>query len=73
MLEILNNPAKGQPFDPNVHEAMVQTPDGSVPENTVIEVFEVGYKLRDRLIRPARVVVAKAPEDSGDDEEGAGD
>ncbi len=64
--------AKGKQFDPNVHEAMVQAPDGSVPENTVIEVFEVGYKLRDRLIRPARVVVAKAPESKDDDEEGAG-
>ena len=64
--------AQGKPFDPNVHEAMVQAPDGSVPENTVIDVFEVGYKLRDRLIRPARVVVAKAPGGEGDNGEGAG-
>lgn len=65
--------AMGVLFDPNVHEAMVQAPDDSVPENTVIEVFEVGYMLRDRLIRPARVVVAKAPADKEDDEEGVGD
>ena len=55
--------ALGKTFDPSLHEAMAQAPDGSVPENTVIEVFEQGYQLRDRLIRPARVVVAKAPEE----------
>jgi len=57
--------ALGKAFDPTLHEAMAQAPDGSVPENTVLEVFEEGYQLRDRLIRPARVVVAKAPEGEG--------
>jgi molecular chaperone GrpE len=46
-------------FDPNVHEAMAQKEDDSVPGNTVIEVFQKGYRLRDRLLRPARVVVSK--------------
>ena len=53
--------ADGKPFDPNVHEAMAQAPSANVPPNTVVSVFQKGYQLHDRLIRPARVVVAKAP------------
>jgi molecular chaperone GrpE len=53
-------------FDPNVHEAMAQKEDDSVPGNTVIEVFQKGYRLRDRLLRPARVVVSKQAD--GDEE-----
>jgi molecular chaperone GrpE len=49
-------------FDPNVHEAMAQKEDDSVPPNTVIEVFQKGYRLRDRLLRPARVVVSTQAE-----------
>jgi molecular chaperone GrpE len=56
--------ARGQTFDPAVHEAMAQTPDGSVEPNTVIDVLQKGYQLRDRLIRPARVVVARTPEET---------
>ena len=55
-------------FDPNVHEAMAQREDDSVPMNTVIEVFQKGYRLRDRLLRPARVVVSK-PAAGGDEGE----
>jgi molecular chaperone GrpE len=55
-------------FDPNVHEAMAQKEDDSVPTNTVIEVFQKGYRLRDRLLRPARVVVSK-PVEGGDEGE----
>jgi len=55
--------AEGRPFDPALHEAMAQVPDDSVPANTVIEVLQKGYQLRDRLLRPARVVVAKPTED----------
>ncbi len=63
----------GQAFDPALHEAMAQAPDGSVPPNTVVEVYQRGYQLRSRLIRPARVVVSKPPDDTpqadaGDDE-----
>jgi molecular chaperone GrpE len=54
--------AQGEAFDPAVHEAIAQTPDASVEPNTVIDVLQKGYQLRERLIRPARVVVAKAPE-----------
>jgi molecular chaperone GrpE len=55
--------AEGRPFDPSLHEAMAQVPDDSVPANTVIEVLQKGYQLRDRLLRPARVVVAKPTTD----------
>ena len=71
--------AKGQAFDPAVHEAMAQAPDDSVAPNTVIEEMQTGYKLRDRLLRPARVIVATAaePESSTDEvaqpEEAAGE
>lgn len=54
--------AIGKPFDPALHEAMAQLPDGSVPPNTVVEEMQKGYLLRDRLLRPARVAVARAPE-----------
>ena len=50
--------ALGQPFDPALHEAMAQAPAGTTPANTVIEVLQKGYRLRDRLLRAARVVVA---------------
>jgi len=56
--------AQGQPFDPALHEAMAQLPDGTVPANTVVQVFQPGYQLRGRLLRPARVVVSKAPADA---------
>lgn len=55
--------ALGQPFDPALHEAMAQAPDGSVEPNTVVQEFQKGYKLRDRLIRPARVVVSRLPDE----------
>ncbi len=60
--------ALGKAFDPAVHEAMAQLPDASVEPNTVIDVLQTGYQLRDRLLRPARVVVAKAPEQNGEEE-----
>ena len=54
--------AEGQPFDPALHEAMAQAPDDSVEPNTVIEELQRGYVLRDRLLRPARVVVSRRSE-----------
>jgi len=62
--------AAGEPFDPTVHEAVAQQEDGSVPTNTVVQVFQPGYRLWDRLLRPARVVVSKAP--GGGSESGGG-
>jgi len=55
--------AEGQPFDPNLHEAVAQEASVSVPENVIVRQLRRGYKLRDRLLRPATVVVSKgAPE-----------
>ncbi len=50
----------GQPFDPELHQAMSMVPNPDVEPNTVIEVFQKGYTLNGRLVRPAMVVVAKA-------------
>jgi molecular chaperone GrpE len=54
--------AAGEAFDPSVHEAVAQQEDGSVPANTVVQVYQPGYRLWDRLLRPAQVVVSKLPE-----------
>jgi molecular chaperone GrpE len=51
--------ADGLSFDPNVHEAVSQEESADVPEGKVIRQVRKGYKLRDRLLRPAMVVVSK--------------
>ena len=51
--------ALGKPFDPNLHEAVSQQESAEAPEGQVIQQLRKGYKLRDRLIRPATVVVSK--------------
>ena len=48
---------------------MAQAPHESAPANTVIEELQKGYKLRDRLLRPSRVVVARGPEETADTQE----
>jgi molecular chaperone GrpE len=53
--------ATGQPFDPNWHEAVAQQPSTEVPEGHVLQQTRRGFKLKDRLIRPATVIVAKKP------------
>ena len=50
-----------EPFDPELHEAMTMLPSAEHDENTVIEVMEKGYRLHERLIRPAKVVVSRKP------------
>lgn len=55
--------ATGQPFDPNFHEAVMQEESDDNPENTVINEFQKGYMIHDRLLRPAMVVVAKPKSD----------
>ena len=52
--------ALGEPFDPNFHQAMMQEESEDQPANTVINEMQKGYKLHDRLLRPAMVVVSKA-------------
>jgi len=58
-LEVID-PAR-QPFDPEWHEAMTVAPSADLEENTVLEVLQKGYRLHDRLVRPAMVVVSRKP------------
>lgn len=61
----------GEPFDPQLHEAMMMQPSSEAEPGTVTTVFQKGYSLNGRLLRPARVVVAdEAP--AGDAEKGGG-
>lgn len=53
---------KGESFDPNLHEAMSMVPTAEFKANTVVDVFQKGYTLHGRVMRPARVVIAKAVE-----------
>jgi molecular chaperone GrpE len=53
--------AAGLPFDPNLHEAVAQEESAEVPEGSVVRQLRRGYKLRDRLLRPATVIVSKGP------------
>ncbi|MDR0362205.1 MAG: nucleotide exchange factor GrpE [Planctomycetota bacterium] len=53
--------AQGKPFNPEFHEAMASVPSSDVPPNTVLEVFDNGYKLDGFVLRPARVVVSREP------------
>lgn len=52
---------QGAVFDPQEHEAMSMQVSAEVPPNSVLVVFQKGYKLNDRVIRPARVIVSKSP------------
>lgn len=54
-------PAEGQPFDPNLHEAISQVTSADHLPMTVLNDVERGYTLHDRVIRPSKVVVATAP------------
>ena len=51
----------GKPFDPNFHEAVSQQETNEVPEGHVVQQLRKGYRLRERLLRPATVIVAKKP------------
>jgi molecular chaperone GrpE len=51
----------GHPFDPNLHEAISQVESAEHPDGTVLDQLQRGYKLADRLLRPARVIVSKGP------------
>lgn len=52
---------QGEKFDPERHQAMGMQPTPDVPPNTVVAVMQKGYVLNDRLLRPAMVMVSKAP------------
>lgn len=53
---------KGEAFDHNFHQAMSQVEDNEKPANTVLEVIQAGYTIKDRLINPALVIVSKKSE-----------
>ena len=54
-------PAKGEPFDPRLHEAIEMVETAGVPDHQILEELQRGYKLKDRLLRPAMVKVASNP------------
>ena len=51
---------EGERFDSNFHQAMFEVPDSGKPAGTVVQVLQAGYKIHDRLLRPALVGIAKA-------------
>jgi molecular chaperone GrpE len=53
--------AEGEAFDPNLHEALSQVPSADHPPMTVLQVVEDGYRMHDRVVRPAKVIVSCAP------------
>jgi molecular chaperone GrpE len=53
--------AEGKTFDPNVHEAIAHEPSGQVPEGIVLRQARRGYRFKERLLRPSRVVVSSGP------------
>lgn len=62
----------GEAFDPSVHEAVSMVPSNDVAPNHVLEVVQKGYCLHERVLRPARVVVASAANATGQSDEGEG-
>lgn len=54
--------AKGLPLDPNQHQAMMEIPTADAEPGTVVQELQAGYMIRDRLLRPAMVAVAKKPD-----------
>ena len=63
-IEVMN--PQDRPFDPHLHEAMFEAPDAERPDGTIVQVLQPGYRLHDRLLRPARVAVAKGGKPSQD-------
>ncbi len=53
--------ALGTPFDPNLHDALVQQPTADHPEGTVVGELSKGYQIRDRVLRPTKVAVSVRP------------
>ncbi len=51
----------GEPFDPNLHEALQQVPSADHPPMTVVQELEKGYTLHDRVVRPSKVIVSSGP------------
>jgi molecular chaperone GrpE len=60
-LNVERVPAQGEPFDPRAHEAIEVVESDAVPDHHVLEELQPGYRIKDRLLRPAMVRVAKKP------------
>ena len=54
----------GAAFDPREHEALINLPGSDFPEGVVVAELQRGYRIRDRILRPARVAIAAGPESS---------
>jgi len=63
---------EGEPFDPNVHEALTHSYSTSVTEPTCVQILQPGYKVGERIVRPARVAVAEPGEDEAGQPDEAG-
>lgn len=61
-----------EPFDPNLHEAILQQPTDEFPPGTVVAVAQPGYQLRDRVVRPTQVIVSSAKAEEAETEAGGG-
>ena len=61
---------KGDPFDPTLHEALMHSYSAEVTEPTCVQILQPGYKVGDRIVRPARVAVAEPSDGSGSAEDG---
>jgi molecular chaperone GrpE len=62
----------GEPFDPRVHEALMHSYSAEVTEPTCVQILQPGYRVGDRVLRPARVAVAEPDDDGGDQGSPAG-
>ncbi|MFA6239610.1 MAG: nucleotide exchange factor GrpE [Candidatus Hydrogenedentales bacterium] len=60
-------PAEGEPFNPEVHEAIMRRESDEHPHDTVLEEFQRGYRLGEMVLRPTKVVVSHRPDDEQDD------
>jgi len=61
--------ADGKPFDPHLHEAILQQPSEDHPPGTVAQVARVGFRLHDRVVRPSQVIVSAAAPEPGQQDE----
>jgi molecular chaperone GrpE len=57
--------AEGEVFDPNFHQAILQQPSANIPAGSVMFVAQPGYRMRDRVVRPAQVIVSAGPGEVG--------
>jgi len=62
---------EGQPFNPHQHQAMIEIDQPDVAPGTIVQVYQPGYVLEDRVLRPAMVVVAKGGEKRGGEDKSA--